>query len=198
MACCYVHTMCPIPHLLRHAASSQSPGWPDIGHAGVLATACYIRRDNKVLLQLKAPRKFGGDRWNAPGGKLEPDEDPETAVIREVREETGLAIESPAWHGSLTFAFNTPERYRLTSHIFSARDFTGNSRGSAEGRLHWFPEGSLPWDKMWVDDRYWLPAVLDGAYVRGLCVFADDEGRTLADFRLAVRWPSRARGQARA
>jgi 8-oxo-dGTP diphosphatase len=184
--------MHPEPHAPLGVESGGLPDWPDISHEGVLATACYIRQDKKVLMQLKASHKFGGDRWNGPGGKLEPREDPEAAVIREVREETGLIISDPIWHGTLTFVFNSPERYRLTSHIFSVRDFTGKPRGGAEGRLRWFQEERLPYDRMWVDDRYWLPAVLDGARIRGLCVFADDEGRAMADFQLAVRWPSQA------
>jgi hypothetical protein len=41
---------------------------------------------------------------------------------------------------------------------------------------------------MWLDQRYWLPIVLAGGHVQGLCVFESDEGRTLLDCQLAVRW----------
>lgn len=187
--CCYLPIMCPEPHVPLRADSGRLPDWPDISDEGVLATACYIRQNKKVLMQLKAAGKFGGNRWNGPGGKLEPYEDPEAAVIREVQEETGLTISDPIWHGTLTFVFSAPERHRLTSHIFSVHSFTGRPRGSAEGRLRWFPEDRLPYDRMWVDDRYWLPAVLDGARIRGLCVFADD-GREMADFQLTIHRPS--------
>jgi len=51
---------------------------------------CYlINNQGEVLLQFKR-RGFGVGKWNGPGGKVETGEELEQAVIREVKEETGL------------------------------------------------------------------------------------------------------------
>ncbi|ONI78148.1 hypothetical protein ALI144C_31890 [Actinosynnema sp. ALI-1.44] len=161
--------------------------WPEIEHLGVRATVCYIRRNGKILLQLKADHKFGGGRWNGPGGKLEPGEDPHTAIVREVREETGLVIADPVFHGVIALSFGVPETYRLTAHVFTTDTFSGSPQGGAEGRLRWFAEDKMPYHQMWVDNRYWLPIVLDGGHVRALCVFDGIDGHTMLDCRLATR-----------
>lgn len=170
------------------AAPALDLPWPPISHQGVRATVCFIERDGKILLQLKAAHKFGGGRWNGPGGKVEEQEEPEDGIIREVHEETGLTIEKPRFHGVMAVVFGAPEKYRLTAHIYTAHTFTGSPSGNEEGRLRWFPRDRLPYDRMWLDQRYWLPIVLAGGHVQGLCVFESDEGRTLLDCQLAVRW----------
>lgn len=52
-----------------------------------------IERDGKVLLMKRAEDQSSGGRWNFPGGKIEENESPREAALREVREETGLDVE---------------------------------------------------------------------------------------------------------
>ncbi len=55
---------------------------------------CFLECDGKILLLLRDSKKDGGDRWGTPGGKVEIDDvDFESALIREVFEETGVKIE---------------------------------------------------------------------------------------------------------
>src|SRR3972149_6364738 len=63
------------------------------------ATVCLIRQDGKLLLQKKASERFGGGKWDGPGGKLRPGESPAEGVVREVEEETGLTVIAPTFHG---------------------------------------------------------------------------------------------------
>lgn len=49
-----------------------------------------IERNGKVLVMKRAEHKPNGGRWNFPGGKIEEDESPREAAIREVREEAGV------------------------------------------------------------------------------------------------------------
>ena len=58
----------------------------------VYGTLCFIIKDNKVLLQKKSNEKFGGGRWNMPGGKRKDNENLEDCATREVLEETGLKV----------------------------------------------------------------------------------------------------------
>jgi ADP-ribose pyrophosphatase YjhB (NUDIX family) len=50
-----------------------------------------IRRAGRVLLVRRARPPFAG-RWSLPGGRIEPGESPAEAIVREVREETGLRV----------------------------------------------------------------------------------------------------------
>jgi 8-oxo-dGTP diphosphatase len=135
---------------------------------------CYIRDRGRVLLQLKAQGRFGGGFWNAPGGKLEDGESPAEAVVREVREETGLAVEGLEDRGLLVFHFGVPEEPELLVHVFTAARFQGDVVASDEGRLEWIAEKRLPFDQMWADDRYWLHHVLAGKRVAGVFRFTPD------------------------
>ena len=66
-----------------------------------------------LLLQRKSRGRFGEGKWNAPGGKLENEEDPLEGVIREVFEETGLRVSSLYHHGVLKHYFGQKENQSL-------------------------------------------------------------------------------------
>jgi len=56
----------------------------------IKAAGGIIIKDNKVLLTKRKNANRFNNMWTNPGGKIEPDETPENAAIREVMEETGL------------------------------------------------------------------------------------------------------------
>jgi 8-oxo-dGTP diphosphatase len=64
---------------------------PDFS-ATVEAAGCYCQWGDKILLMRRHEQKPQGQTWGVPGGKLEVDETPRLAVIREVQEEAGLDI----------------------------------------------------------------------------------------------------------
>lgn len=140
---------------------------------------CYIRDNGRVLLQLKTADRFGGGWWNAPGGKLIDGETPLDAVVREVREETGLAVRDLRDHGSLTFYFGDAPAPDFTVFVFATERFEGTVTPSEEGELAWFAEAELPYDNMWADDRVWLHHVLAGRRVEGVFRLSDDHKRLL-------------------
>ncbi|MEJ3750612.1 NUDIX hydrolase [Actinomycetes bacterium KLBMP 9797] len=81
--------------------------------AGIL----LVRPDGSVLLQLRdrhAPTDV--NRWGIPGGLVNPGETPEDAARRELREETGLAIETEL---DLFWSGTTADR-RLTAFVYCA------------------------------------------------------------------------------
>lgn len=140
---------------------------------------CYIRDNGRILLQLKPPDRFGGGWWNAPGGKLIDGETPADAVVREVREETGLTVTDLREHGTLTFYFGDAREPDFTVYVFSTTRFDGTLTGSEEGEVAWFDEAQLPYDNMWADDAVWLPHVLAGRRVEGVFRLSDDHKRLL-------------------
>lgn len=149
----------------------------------VRAVVCYLRRGDRVLLQRKAAGRWGEGKWNAPGGKCLPGEEPEAAAIREVREETGLAVGDLDHRGILHFTFGELERPDWIVHVFSASTFSGVPMAGEEGELRWHPVDALPYEAMWPDDRVWLPEFLSGHRFVGHFRF-DAQAERLLDYRL--------------
>jgi 8-oxo-dGTP diphosphatase len=76
-------------------------------------------------------------------------------VIREVREESGLRITKPRFHGFLTFPVLTA-RTIGTCGCSRRTAFTGRLRESAEGVLRWIPNAAVPRLPLWEGDRIFL------------------------------------------
>jgi 8-oxo-dGTP diphosphatase len=146
----------------------------------ILATVCAIMRGNRVLLQKKTTGRFGGGKWNGPGGKLRPGETPEECAKREVQEETGLRIRSLTLHGALRHDFGDTEEPDWIVYQFSTSDFEGELMESEEGSLRWFPTKEIPYEEMWQDDVYWLPLLLEGKRFEGEFHFNDDGAELLS------------------
>jgi len=83
-----------------------------------LRTLCFVRDGDRVLL-LKRRHPPHEGRYNAPGGKIESDEDPYEACLREVHEETGLRLEHPRLRALLT-VISRMERAQWLLFVFVA------------------------------------------------------------------------------
>ena len=152
----------------------------------IRATICEIISDNKILLQYKAAGKFGEGKWNGPGGKIKPDETPVQGVIREVQEETGLTILDPVLNGLIDFYFGEKPEPDWTTYIFRVTEFKGEISPNDEGELRWFKIEDIPYDDMWQDDVYWLPAFIEGKKVEGTFWF-NEAGTELVRHELRVK-----------
>jgi 8-oxo-dGTP diphosphatase len=149
------------------------------------ATICHIIRDKRLLLKM-ANSGISMGKWNGPGGKIEPGETPEQNVIREVMEETGLRIIDPAYHGKIEFYMNGNDKLDYLVHIFSSKRFSGRARSSEEGKVRWFDLAKLPYARMWDDDRYWLPLLLNGATFDARFCY-DKENKHVVDYEINSR-----------
>lgn len=121
---------------------------------------CHVRKDGRILLQRKASGLFGEGKWNAAGGKINEKETPEQAAMREMREETGLDVRNLKKHGVLEFFYTDKSDNHWFVHLFSTPDFSGEPTTESEGELKWFSEDDIPYEKMWPDDEFWLPLML--------------------------------------
>lgn len=123
-----------------------------------LATLCYIRQNNKILMihRNKNKNDMHLGKWNGLGGKIKAGESPEECVIREVFEESGLLIRNPSLKGFITFpAFDDIEDWYV--FIFCAFEFDGHLKTeSDEGRLEWIEENSILSLPLWDGDRIFL------------------------------------------
>ena len=122
----------------------------------------FLRRDDEVLLAMKK-RGFGEGRWNGVGGKVEPDETIESAMIRETQEEIGVTPTQYEKVGDIRFdEFFKDIPTLMHVYIFIATEWTGKPTESDEMAPRWFGLKDVPYDEMWSDDPYWLPQVLEG------------------------------------
>lgn len=140
-------------------------------------------RDGELLF-IHKKRGVGAGNLIGPGGKLEPGETPSGAGRREVREETGLEVRQLRKVGVLAFVFGD-EPFMLP-HVYVTRQFSGRPRESDEGIPEWHSVEDLPYDRMWADDRYWIPYMLAGEAFVGRFRFDADgeellEGEILTD-----------------
>ena len=140
-------------------------------------TLLYITKGNKVLLILKK-KGLGAGLYNGVGGKVEKNETPLQAAIRECIEEIGVEPLGVEWAGLLEF-YNDGSLYGFV-HIFRAEDYRGELKESEEAKPEWFEIDKIPYDKMWEDDRYWLPTILkETKKVYGRFYFIDDWGKLI-------------------
>ncbi|MBI2201236.1 MAG: NUDIX domain-containing protein [Armatimonadetes bacterium] len=88
------------------------------------------------MLLIKRRNAPHAGQWDGIGGRLEPDEDPFTACLREVREETGLAITAPRLRTLLVISVKSTDELWLI-FVFSAQAPQGTLTPSDEGELAW-------------------------------------------------------------
>jgi 8-oxo-dGTP diphosphatase len=151
----------------------------------IRATICEVIQDGKLLLQRKSVGKFGEEKWNGPGGKLESGETPWEGVTRELYEETGIKIKDPRLMGVLDFYFGRKSEPNWICYVFSTETFSGEPENLGEGELRWFRFKEIPYNEMWEDDKYWLPLILEGRNFRGI-FFYDEGGENLLEHHLEV------------
>lgn len=125
-----------------------------------LSSLCYLEKEGRILMLKRNKEPFRGF-WTAPGGKLEPGEDPRQTIIREIREETGFTLINP--HLQLINSETGADReYNWLVFIFRADEFNGAIQECNEGTLRWIPQSQLGDLEIPDVDRKLLPLTLDG------------------------------------
>lgn len=81
----------------------------------VNAVTGVLRCGEKLFVQKRPASGVWGNLWEFPGGRVEPGESPEQAVVREFMEETGFEVQVTARYGVIRHGYTT---YRLTLHCF--------------------------------------------------------------------------------
>lgn len=104
-----------------------------------LTTACLVYKGDSYLLQNRTRGDWTG--YTFPGGHVEPGESIVDAVIREIKEETGLTVLNPKLCGIKQFPLDEGGRYLV--FLFKANAFTGELRSSDEGQMKWFTKEEL-------------------------------------------------------
>lgn len=138
-----------------------------------LTVLCLIYRDGQILLQNRVKKDWHG--YTLPGGHVEPGESFVDAVIREMKEETGLDILRPVLCGVKQFPIDNG---RYVVFLFKTNEFTGELKSSEEGIVEWVDRSRLSQLDL-VDDFQELLDVMERDELTEFLYRLDDEKWTV-------------------
>ena len=90
----------------------------------LVSAVALIDPEGRILLAQRPPGKSLAGLWEFPGGKVEPGETPEQALIRELKEEIGIDTWSSCL-APLTFASHSYPDFHLLMPLFACRRWQG-------------------------------------------------------------------------
>ena len=108
----------------------------------LVAAVALIDADGRVLLARRPPGKAMAGLWEFPGGKVEPGETPEAALIRELHEELGIETWASCL-APLTFASHRYDTFHLLMPLFACRRWQGIVTPREGQDLAWVRAGDL-------------------------------------------------------
>jgi 8-oxo-dGTP diphosphatase len=102
----------------------------------LVAAVALIDVDGRVLLAERPAGKHLAGTWEFPGGKVDPGETPEGALIRELQEELGIDVDA-ACLAPFTFASHDYETFHLLMPLYLCRKWKGIVTPREGQRLKW-------------------------------------------------------------
>lgn len=125
----------------------------------MLTTLCYIEKEDSYLMLHRISKKndVNKEKWIGVGGHFEKDESPEDCLLREVKEETGLALTSYHFRGIVTFILKD-KGSELTEYmcLYTADGYEGTLCDCNEGVLKWVDKNEIFNLNLWEGDRIFL------------------------------------------
>lgn len=140
----------------------------------IKTTLCLLKKDDMILLAMKK-RGFGEGKYNGVGGKLKENETPEEAMIRETEEEILVTPTKYEKVGEIDFEeYYKGQKQNLVFHLYIVTEWLGEPSESDEMKPYWFKIDNIPYDKMFKDDQYWLPLILEGKKIKAYFQFDEN------------------------
>lgn len=147
------------------------------------ATLLFVVKHGRILL-IEKKRGHGRGKVNGPGGKIDPDESPLECAVRETEEELCISVKDARKVAELWFQMS--DYPSILCHVFLASEYHGEPEETDEAVPLWVPLDAIPFERMWEDDRHWLPLVLAGETLFGKFVF---EGERMQSMEITpARW----------
>ncbi len=104
----------------------------------LVVAAALIDADGRVLIAQRPEGKSMAGLWEFPGGKVDDGELPETALVRELREELDIDLTETCL-APFTFASHAYEDFHLLMPLYLCRMWHGNPRPTEGQQLKWVP-----------------------------------------------------------
>lgn len=139
-----------------------------------LTVLCLICDKDRYLLQDRVKEDWRG--YTLPGGHIEAGESIVDAVVREMREETGLTVLNPRLCGVKQFP---TEEGRYIVFLFCADQFEGEVVSSEEGEMHWVEKEELSHVPLVSDFDQLLQVMLDDGLNEFQYVIENDEWKVI-------------------
>lgn len=149
-------------------------------------TLCLLLREEEILLAMKK-RGFGVGRWNGAGGKFDPEKGDKNileAAIRETEEEIGVKVKNLKKVGFFRFRFPGNPDYDQDVSLFLSKEWEGDPLESEEMLPKWFKFKEILYKKMWPDDTYWMPHVLQGKKLKADFTFGEKD--KILDYKINI------------
>jgi 8-oxo-dGTP diphosphatase len=104
----------------------------------LVAAAALLDAQGRVLITQRPAHKALGGLWEFPGGKVEPGEAPEAALVRELKEELDLTLEEDALN-PFAFASHAYPDFHLLMPLYTATRWRGEAKldPDAASALRW-------------------------------------------------------------
>lgn len=126
----------------------------------LVSAVALVDSDTRILLARRPEGKSMAGLWEFPGGKVEPGETPEAALIRELREELGIDVASNCL-APFTFASHEYATFHLLMPLFLCRRWKGTPTPKEGQTLAWVSPAKLVDYKMPEADRPLVPLLRD-------------------------------------
>lgn len=141
------------------------------------STVCYLKKDDKVLM-IKFSKKWG-NVYAPPGGKFEKGESPLDCIIREFKEETGLALVNPKLQGMSYWQ----DSAQGIIFVYTAEKYEGELvLKSEEGNLEWIKLEELPNIKQFRQNEKFTPYLFKDEIFEGK--FLLDEKCNVIEYKI--------------
>jgi 8-oxo-dGTP diphosphatase len=149
-----------------------------------VATGIIEDASGRLLVSLRPEGKPWPGFWEFPGGKIDPGETPEQALVRELWEELGITVTAPEPFRVLEYTY--PER-TVRLHFFRVRHWTGTAHGREGQEVRWLYPWEIPALECLPANFCMTAAVLAEALPQPpLCLIADPGRVPLPDFQRAL------------
>lgn len=102
----------------------------------LVVAAALVDSEGRVLIAQRPEGKQLAGQWEFPGGKVEPGETPEEALIRELDEELGITVKR-ACLAPFVFASHTYDDFHLLMPLFLIRRWEGEPESREHKALKW-------------------------------------------------------------